>query len=140
MTTILNASSDSQTPEQFAARLHNLKIQRASLEIKRLLQNLLVSITEENNRIEALRDQARKDFEAMPNGEVNGMIAKDAKRKEADALGLLYLRLWRVFMDCTVEIRTYASPKPVDRSVGHGFEDLYCDGAGQCISDADGGL
>lgn len=134
-------SNEAPTPESFAARLHNLKIQKASLEIKRLLQNLLVSITEEKNRIEALRDQARKDFEEMPSGEINGMIAKDAKRKEAEALGMVYLRLWRVFMDCTVDLRVYAaSPKHVDRSVGHGFEDLYCDGAGQCISDADEGL
>lgn len=43
-------------------------------------------------------------------------------------------------MDCTVELRVYAASKPVDRSVGHGFEDLYCDGAGQVISDADEGL
>jgi len=115
---------------------------KPSKEVIEQYETLCDDLLQELKRVEQLRDQAREDFNAMPNGELNGMIEKDAKKKEWDGLAMLYVQIWRLWMDCRKALKCI-KPDPivvVDRSVGFGFADLYTDGAGNCFSDADSGL
>lgn len=107
------------------------------------LADLAIDIDDNMQSCAKLRDDARAEFESMPNGEVNGMIAKAEKKDEADVLGLLYTQHWRLLMYVRKHIETVTQthrPKPIDRRVGHGFIDLYTDGAGNCFTDAGDGL
>lgn len=59
------------------------------------------------------------------------MQRKVAIKERCEAIARERLELFKGRMSKPVEI---------DRSVGHGFEDLYTDASGRCYTDADEGL
>jgi len=101
---VATLNQNPMTSDTFRTQFVNIK-QGSETELKQLIA--LRDEVFEAMKVEAmLRDEAHADFDALPTGDVNSMIAKSVKKELNQKHAMNYTYYWRVWMDVKSAIET----------------------------------